>query len=72
MKGRDVQRTLEREPLGYRVVRQRGSHRRMEADGRPPLLFSYHDGATVPPSVVRKILISDVGLTEEEAWEVLG
>jgi len=71
VKARDLQRMLEREPLNYSVHRQNGSHRVLRAQGRPQLLFSYHDGATVPPGVVRKILIRDVGLTEEEAWAVL-
>lgn len=42
------------------------------ADHYPPVTFSYHDGATVPPGVVRKILVKDVGLTEEEAVRLVG
>jgi hypothetical protein len=30
---------LERRPLGYRAARQTGSHRRLEAPGRPSLTF---------------------------------
>lgn len=37
---------LEREPLGYRVARQCGSHRCMEAPGSPPFMFAFHDKAT--------------------------
>lgn len=62
---------LLREPLGYEIVRQKGSHRHLQATDRPPLLFSYHDRATVPPGVVRKILVKDVGLTVDEALDVL-
>lgn len=44
MKARALLRVLMREPLSYRIVRQRGSHRRLEsAMGFPPLLFAFHD-----------------------------
>ncbi len=71
MKARRLLAILEREPLNYRVSRQSGSHRRMEAPGRPPLTFAFHDKATVPPGVVRKVLVRDVGLAEAEARELL-
>jgi predicted RNA binding protein YcfA (HicA-like mRNA interferase family) len=53
---------LEREPLGYRVVRRSGSHRRLESDAFPSLTFAFRDKATIPSGLVRKILIKDVGL----------
>jgi predicted RNA binding protein YcfA (HicA-like mRNA interferase family) len=62
---------LERKPLGYRVARQSGSHRRMEAPGRPSLSFSFHDKATIASGLVRKILTKDVGLAEDEARKLL-
>jgi hypothetical protein len=31
------------------------------------LVFAYHKGQTVPPGVVRKIQVKDVGLGETEA-----
>lgn len=62
---------LERKPLGYHVARQSGSHRRLEAPGRPPLTFAFHDHATVPAGLVRKILVRDVGLAEDEARKLL-
>lgn len=71
MKAKRLLAVLERKPLGYRVTRQSGSHRRMEAAGRPPLTFAFHDGATVPSGLVRKILIRDVGLAEDEARKLL-
>lgn len=58
---------LTAKPLGYRVVRQRGSHRRLEAEGLPSLTFAFHDGATIPGGMVRKILVDQVGLSEDEA-----
>lgn len=63
---------LLRKKLGYEIYSQKGSHRKMRASQRPDILFSYHEGATVPPGVLRKILEVDVGLTEEEALAVLG
>jgi predicted RNA binding protein YcfA (HicA-like mRNA interferase family) len=62
---------LERKPFMYRIVRQAGSHRRLLSPDYPPLLFAFHDKATVPPHVVRKILLDDVGLAEEVARKLL-
>jgi predicted RNA binding protein YcfA (HicA-like mRNA interferase family) len=62
---------LRREPLGYEVTRQKGSHRTLEAAGRPKLLWSYHDAADVPPGVIRKYLVSEIGLSEAEALTLL-
>jgi predicted RNA binding protein YcfA (HicA-like mRNA interferase family) len=57
--------------LGYRVARQTGSHRRLGAPGRPPLTFAFHDNATIPSGLVRKILVRDIGLAEDEARKLL-
>lgn len=43
----------------------------MEAPGRPPLSFSFHDKATIPSGLVRKILVRDVGLAEDQARKLL-
>jgi predicted RNA binding protein YcfA (HicA-like mRNA interferase family) len=71
MKARDLLAILQREPLSYEVVRQRGSHRRLRAPDRPPLTFAFHDRATVAPGLVRKILCRDVGLAEQDALKLL-
>lgn len=71
MKAAALLATLMRQPLGYSIVRQRGSHRRLESPGRPPILFSYHEGATVPPGVVRKVLMKDAQLEEAEALRLV-
>jgi len=71
IKAKSLLAVLERKPLSYRVVRQSGSHRRMEAPGRPPLSFSFHDKATVAGGLVRKILTKDVELAENEARKLL-
>jgi predicted RNA binding protein YcfA (HicA-like mRNA interferase family) len=71
LKGRALLRVLTRRPLNYTAVRQAGSHRRLESPDYPPLTFSFHDNADLPPGLVRKILTRDVGLAEEEALKLL-
>ena len=71
MKARRLLAVLERKPLGYRVVRRHGSHRRMEAPGRPSLTFAFHEKTTIPTGLVRKILVKDIGLAEDEARKLL-
>jgi predicted RNA binding protein YcfA (HicA-like mRNA interferase family) len=70
LKARQLLRVLTRE-LGYAVVRQSGSHRRMEAAGRPPITFSFHDRQTIRPATVKKILCDQVGLSEDDALRLL-
>jgi predicted RNA binding protein YcfA (HicA-like mRNA interferase family) len=67
MKARRLLAVLQRQPLSYRTIRRAGSHRRMESPIYPPLTFAFHDRATVPSRLVRKILTEDVGLAEDEA-----
>lgn len=43
----------------------------MTAEGRPQLLLSFHDGQEIPGGLVRKILVKDIGLTEDEALLLL-
>jgi predicted RNA binding protein YcfA (HicA-like mRNA interferase family) len=57
--------------LGYEIERQSGSHRRLLADGRPPLTFAFHDGESLSPGVVRDILVKQVGLGRDEALRVV-
>jgi len=72
MKARQLLTVLTRPPLRYRVVRQTGSHRRLQsAAGYPPLTFAWHDGATGPPGVVHKVLVRQVGLSVQEALKCL-
>jgi predicted RNA binding protein YcfA (HicA-like mRNA interferase family) len=63
---------LLREPLGYEVVTQNGSHRKLESrNGYPKVGFSFHDKATIPGGAVKKILVKDVGLDEDKARELI-
>jgi len=72
MRATELLRVLTRPPLGYRIDRQTGSHRRMvSSSGFPPLTFAFHDGDSLPPGLVRKILVRDIGLAEDEARRLL-
>ena len=71
LRARALLAVLCREPLNYRVVRQAGSHRRLEAPDRPALTLAFHDRATIAPGLVRKILVGYVGLPEDEARRLL-
>jgi predicted RNA binding protein YcfA (HicA-like mRNA interferase family) len=71
LKARRLLRVLQAEPLGYRTVRQKGSHRKMEAPGRPAVSFAFHDRQTVRPSTVKDILCSQIGLAEDDALALL-
>lgn len=59
------------EGLGYEVARQKGSHMRLEAPGRPPLVFAFHRGAEISSNTVRDILVRQVGLSIDEAREAV-
>jgi predicted RNA binding protein YcfA (HicA-like mRNA interferase family) len=72
VKARRLLAVLQRAPLEYEVVSQRGSHRVLESRaGYPRLRFSFHDRVELGPTIVRKILVGDVGLSEEEALALL-
>ena len=71
MKASDLLSLLKSE-LGYEVAKQNGSHKKLVSNGRPMLIFAFHDGATIAPGLVRKILEKDVQLQAEEAAELLG
>ncbi|MEX1009158.1 MAG: type II toxin-antitoxin system HicA family toxin [Acidimicrobiia bacterium] len=60
-----------RKPLDYVVARQNGSHRTMKSPNYPTLGFSWHDRATIPRGLVRKVLVEDVGLTEADAHRAI-
>ena len=70
MKSADLYRILS--SLGYQTDRSNGSHKRMKAKEYPPLTFAFHDGHTIPPRLVKKILIKDIGLSEDEIRNILG
>jgi predicted RNA binding protein YcfA (HicA-like mRNA interferase family) len=72
LKPQQLLAVLRREPLGYEILRQKGSHRRLRSrNGHPDIGFSFHDGVTIPPGLVKKVLVGDVGLSEDEARKLL-
>ena len=72
VKARKLLSVLRRKPLQYRVTRVKGSHKHLVSpNGYPPLTFSWHDGATIPPGLVEKTLVTDVGLERSEALELI-
>lgn len=72
MKVSELLRVLLRKPLEYEIERQKGSHRTMKSsNGYGQLLFSGHEGDEVGPTRVRKILVDQVGLSEEEAIKLI-
>jgi predicted RNA binding protein YcfA (HicA-like mRNA interferase family) len=71
LKAKQLLRVLQAEPLGYRIVRQRGSHRVMEAPNRRIVVFSFHANQTIRPATVKNILCNQVGLVEQDALALL-
>jgi len=69
-----LMQVLERKPFQYvdRRSGSKGSHHVLTSpNGYPTLLWSFHDGQTLAPGLVRKILVKDVGLTVDEALLVV-
>lgn len=50
---RRVLRALER--IGWRVERQRGSHRVLARDGWSNFVFAFHDGEEIGPKMLARI-----------------
>lgn len=71
LKAKKLIRVLEAQPLGYRIARQKGSHRKMEAPNHPTIIFAFHDSQTIRPSTVKDILCNQVGLAEQDALALL-
>lgn len=71
MKAKRLLAVLMREPLNYRIVRQRGSHRWLAAPGRKSFCFAWHDREEIQPYRVREVLLYKAGLGESEALDLL-
>ncbi|WP_419925739.1 type II toxin-antitoxin system HicA family toxin [Candidatus Poriferisocius sp.] len=69
LKARSVLRMLW--SIGYRIERQRGSHRKLVAEGRLPIGFAFHDRSEVPPWALRHMLVERAGLTDDEIRQLL-
>lgn len=53
MKARRVLAALLR--IGWQVMRQSGSHRRLVRDGWPPFTFAFHDNEEIGPRMLARI-----------------
>jgi predicted RNA binding protein YcfA (HicA-like mRNA interferase family) len=60
---RQVLTALER--LGWRIARQRGSHRVLAKAGRPNFVFAFHDGEELGPRMLARIA-KHTGLRPED------
>jgi predicted RNA binding protein YcfA (HicA-like mRNA interferase family) len=71
LKAKRLLTVLQAEPLRYRIVRQKGSHRKLEAPDHPPIIFSFHNSQTIRPSTVKDTLCNQIGLSEQQARALL-
>ena len=56
---------------GYETVNQKGSRRKLRADGRDMIMFSWKDGDKVPPHALRYLLVKKAQLNEIEIERIL-
>ena len=62
-KAKKVLRALLR--LGWRIDRQKGSHRTLKREGWQDYVFAFHDGDEIGPRMLSKIA-KHTGLTPED------
>ncbi len=53
VKAKDVLATLVK--IGWRIKRQKGSHRILERAGRPDITFAFHDREELGPRMLSRI-----------------
>lgn len=70
MKTKELIKCLYRTPLSYMIIRQRGSHRLLKSKDYPDLHLAYHDSFEISGFKIRKILVEEIGLSEQMAWQV--
>lgn len=71
LKAKQLMRILKRKPLSYRIDSTNGSHRHLKSPDYPDLDFCWHDKDTIPSGLVRRVLTKRIGLTDEEARNLL-
>ena len=57
--------------VGYEQQRRTGSHRILTCAGRERIVFAFHDGAEVPPSALRHMLVNRAGLSDDAILDLL-
>ena len=72
MGARQLKRLLKRK-LGYQEVPDSGSgsHVWLEAEGRPRIRWAFHDSRELAPIEVKRVLVTQAGLTLDEAKKVV-
>jgi hypothetical protein len=48
-----------------------GSHKTLASTTFPTFSYSFHQNKEISGHVVKKILMKNVGLTQQQAWEVI-
>jgi predicted RNA binding protein YcfA (HicA-like mRNA interferase family) len=51
--------------IGWQIKRQSGSHRTLEREGWPDVVFAFHDGEEIGPRMLARIA-KNTGLTPED------
>jgi predicted RNA binding protein YcfA (HicA-like mRNA interferase family) len=51
--------------IGWKIKRQKGSHRTLERSGWPVFVFAYHDGIEIGPIALKK-LAAKTGLKPDD------
>jgi predicted RNA binding protein YcfA (HicA-like mRNA interferase family) len=51
--------------LGWKVKRQSGSHRTLSREGRPDVVFAFHDSEEIGPRMLARIA-KHTGITPED------
>lgn len=51
--------------IGWRIKRQSGSHKTLERDGWPDVVFAFHDGQEIGPRILAR-LAKHTGLTPQD------
>jgi predicted RNA binding protein YcfA (HicA-like mRNA interferase family) len=70
IRGKDLIAFLEKR--GFVIIRQKGSHVRMESDDGRYTTIPVHTGEDIPKGLLRKIIREDLEMTLEEFSEVYG
>jgi len=69
LKGGELIKILE--SMGFKKVRQKGSHVRLKHDDGRVTTVPIHKGRDIPKGLLRKIIREDLGLTTEEFLKFL-
>lgn len=51
--------------IGWQIKRQTGSHRTLEREGWPDVVFAFHEGEEIGPRMLARIA-KNTGLTPED------